>query len=312
METLAPLNPSSIIKEALKLLRASLPTTIVIQQEIDPYCGTIIGNLTNMHQLVVNLCTNALHAMADEKGVLTVKLSRVVLMPKDLNSQENIAPGPFVELKVSDTGSGMDQKTIERIFEPYFTTKDSGKGSGMGLALVHGIVHHSGGFIKVESEPGRGSTFHVFFPAIAEDPILKAEEEKTGPIPKGSERILAVDDEEDIVGMYKAVLEHQGYHVTAFSNSEKAFEEIQRSPDDFDLIITDQTMPNLSGAELTRKTLEIRPDIPIILCTGYSSMISEDEAKKIGITRFMMKPVNRRDLAFTVRKILDKQKTVSV
>ena len=310
-ETQQPLQPSPIIKEALKLMRASLPTTIEIREEIDSDCGSIIANPTNVHQVLVNLCTNALHAMEEEKGILTVKLTQVELKEHDLTSQTGVAEGSFVKLMVKDTGCGMNKATVERIFEPYFTTKEFGKGTGMGLALVHGIVQGCGGFIKVESKPGKGSTFHVYFP-VTEEKAEKVKEEKQEPLPKGDERILAVDDEEVIVGLYKAILERLGYKVTAHCSSEKALEAFQSSPDSFDLVITDQTMPHLPGSELAKEILQIRPDIPIIFCTGYSSMVSEEKAKEIGIERFAMKPVSNKDLVITVREVLDKSNTKAV
>lgn len=305
-ETLQPLQPAPIIREALKLIRASLPATIEIQEKIDPDCGAIIANLTKVHQILMNLCTNALQAMAEGKGVLTVTLSQVELEGQDLISEPELSEGAFVELKVSDTGCGMDQRTLERIFEPYFTYNKVGEGTGMGLALVHAIVQESGGFIKVESEPGKGTTFHVYFPAIAEKPV-EVEEEQNGSLPRGDERILVVDDEEPIVSMFQTTLEKLGYKVTANLSSEKTLELFRSSPDRFDLIITDQTMPYLSGSELAKKIFQIRADIPIILCTGYSSVISAESSKEIGIERFMMKPVSMRGLAFTVREVLDQK-----
>lgn len=302
--------PSSIIKEALKLMRASLPTTIEMQEEIAPDCGAIIANPTNIHQVLVNLCTNAFHAIQHEKGVISVKLTQVELTETDVIREAGVPEGSFVELTVRDTGTGMDKETIEHIFEPYFTTKDVTKGSGMGLALVHGIVYGCGGFIKVESELGQGSAFYVYLPAIREE-IEEFTEEEQESLPKGDERILVVDDEEVIVGMYQETLKELGYTVTAHCSSEKTFKEFKTSPGSFDLVITDQTMPNLPGSELAKKILQIRPDIPIILCTGFSSVVSEEEAKEIGIKRFVMKPVSGSDLAIAVREVLNKCKQQS-
>jgi two-component system cell cycle sensor histidine kinase/response regulator CckA len=311
-EQMEMLQPSLVVKEALSLLRASMPTTMEIQQEIDDRCGTIIGNPTYIHQLLINICLNAIKAMADEKGILRVVLRRVELTASDLVDQENSTPRPFVELLVSDTGCGMDQRTMDRIFEPYFTTREFGQGSGMGLAVVHGIVQSCGGFIKAQSEPGRGSVFRVFFPIIRdseemESGVVKAQ---TLPISKGAERILVVDDEEAILRMYKKKLELQGYKVVTHGSSHKALEEIRRSPDAFDLVITDQTMPHFSGAELAQQILAIRPDIPIILCTGYSRMISEKKAKELGIAGFLQKPISGKELMASVREALDNLKVV--
>ncbi len=302
------LQPTPIINEALKLMRASLPTTIEIHEKIDPNCGSIMANPTNVHRILVNLCTNALHGMEDEKGILTVHLTRVELREHEVMHEPGVSAGSFVELMVSDTGCGMNKRTIKRIFEPYFTTKEVGKGTGMGLALVHGIIQSYRGFIRVESELNTGTTFHVYFPAI-EEKAVTCKKEKQKSFSKGNERIMAIDDEKAIADMYRATLERLGYKVSIYSSSEKAFEVFQSAPDNFDLIITDQTMPHLSGSDLAKKILQIRPDMPIILCTGYSAMISEDQAQEIGIKQFVMKPVSPPNLAMTIRDILDKSQS---
>jgi CheY-like chemotaxis protein len=243
--------------------------------------------------------------MAEEKGVLTVKLGRVALQKADLVLEEaGISAGAFVELMVSDTGCGMDEATVERIFEPYFTTKGVGHGTGMGLALVHGIVQGCGGFVRVESLPGKGTTFRVYFPAINEE-VVAIEEEQQELLPGGNERILVVDDEEDIIALCQEILEKLGYKVSAYCSSEKTLEVFRLAPDSFDLVITDQTMPYLSGSELAKEIRQIRPAIPIILCTGYSSMISEEKAREIGVERYMLKPFSKRELAVTVREVLE-------
>jgi PAS domain S-box-containing protein len=299
-----PLQPAPIVNEVLKLVRALLPTTIEIHTEIAPDCGTIMANRTNLHQILLNLCTNAMQAMEDEKGVLTVGLTRVELAADTAINETDLAAGAFVELTVSDTGRGMAKADLERIFEPYFSTRDVGKGSGMGLAVVHGIVQGCGGFIKVESKPGRGSAFHVYFPAIAE---LEAEVTEAEPAPTGKERILVVDDEKSLAAMYQETLEILGYQVMASCSSVKALALFTADPESFDLLLTDQAMPEMSGVELATKILQLRPDIPVILCTGYSSIISAEKAKKIGIERFVMKPVKIRDLAVIIREVLDKK-----
>lgn len=305
-ETPQPMRPSSIIKEALKLMRASLPTTIDIHEEIAPDCGIILASPTNIHQVVVNLCTNAFHAMENEQGVLNVKLTRMDLKKDEAAHRSGVSAGAYVELLVKDTGCGMDKATMDRIFEPYFTTKDIGKGTGLGLALVHGIVQDCRGFIRVESEPGKGSAFHLYFPVIEEKPA-KAEEEKPEILPRGNERVLAVDDEKVIVDICKARLERMGYTVTTYCSSKEALAAFRSSPDSFDLVITDQTMPHLPGSALAKELLQIRPNIPIILCSGYSSMVSEERAIDLGIRKFAMKPVSPRDLAMMVRDVLDRQ-----
>ena len=216
-------------------------------------------------------------------------------------------PGSFVELSISDTGCGMDEQTQQRIFEPYFTTKAIGKGTGLGLAVVFGIVQDYGGIIKVESESGKGTTFHVYFPAIIDEVEKTEEGEEEKPLPTGTERILVVDDEEIIVTLYKVGLSHLGYTVTAKTSSEEALATFKNYPSKYDLLITDQTMPVLSGAKLAREVLHIRPDIPIILCTGYSATISKKEAMEIGIKKFLFKPVGKKDLARTIRNVLDEK-----
>ncbi|MGB3223917.1 MAG: chemotaxis protein CheB [Desulforhopalus sp.] len=303
------LNPSPIISEAINFIRATLPATVDIIEEIDPDCGSISANETNIHQIVINLCTNAVHAMENEKGKLFVKLAQVQVPQGDLKDAGAQA-GSFVELLVEDTGCGMDQDTLSRIFEPYYTTKEVGKGSGLGLSLVHGILQSCGGFIQVDSTPGKGSQFRLCFPVIEEHPIANDDEEQTpvkllAPV---NERILFVDDEKALTDMNKVILERNGYQVTGTTSSRKAFDLFSTSPDDYDLIITDQTMPNVSGAELAAQMLEIRPDIPIILCTGFSSIITEEKALEMGIKRFLMKPVARKTLLTAVREILDEGK----
>ena len=299
------LQPHLIVKEALKLIRASLPTTIEIREDIDPESGAILANPTSIHQIIINLCTNALQAMEDETGILKVTLTRRTLNTDELLGHPGIAPGPFLELSVSDTGCGMDQETQKRIFEPYFTTKEVGKGSGLGLAVVLGIVQDYGGMIRVESQPGQGATFHVYFPAILEESGKAESTEGAQPLPGGTEKILTVDDESAIVSLHKAALSRLGYEVTTMTNSQEALSAFKKNPDAFDLLITDQTMPFLSGAKLAREVMAIRPDLPIILCTGYSTVLSEEQALAIGIKKYLFKPVDYRDLARQVRTILD-------
>jgi CheY-like chemotaxis protein len=309
-EARQPVRPAVVIEEALKLVRALLPTTIEINAEIAPDDETIMINPINLQQILINLSTNAMQAMEDEKGILTVGLHRVRLAAAEIEKENGAAAGDYMELTVSDTGHGMDKKALARIFEPYFTTREVGKGSGMGLAMVHGIVHGGGGFIKVASTPGQGSSFRIYFPVLAGE-VGAAEEsapEEAAPIPTGHERILVVDDEESLVEMYQAILEQLGYAVTVHSSSEQALATFQAAPESFDLVITDQAMPKLSGAELAKKLLAIRPTIPILLCTGYSSIISEENAAELGIARFIAKPIGIRELAETIRETLDQGK----
>ena len=297
---LEPIDPGPIIKEALKLLRASLPATIEMQIEVDSDRGLILASPTTLHQVVVNLCTNALYAMENQHGVLTVRLARIESLPPEQG--ESAPKGPFVELSVSDTGKGMDAATRERMFEPYFTTKEFGRGSGMGLSVVHGIVYGCGGIIRVESEPDQGSTFHLYFPRLPEQSLSAPEGEETISL-LGRERILVVDDEDFIIGMYQESLKALGYQVTAERSGTRAWELFKADPEAYDLLVTDQTMPGITGTELARKILELRPGFPIILCTGYSSLVNEETALELGISSFLMKPVTGFELAQKIREI---------
>ncbi|MCK9296374.1 MAG: ATP-binding protein [Desulfobulbaceae bacterium] len=294
-----------IVKDSLNLLRASLPTTIEIVENINPESGTIWADPTQIHQIIINLCTNALHAMEEETGTLKVTLARRELNAEDVLGHPGVLPGPFIELSVSDTGCGMDQQIQRRIFEPYFTTKETGKGTGLGLSVVLGIVQDYEGMITVESELGKGTTFHVYFPAIIEDAKTPVEAEEVKSLPTGTERILIVDDEIIIVALHDAVLSRLGYAVTARTSSEEALAAFKADPQSFDLLLTDQAMPVLSGAKLAEEVLSIRPDLPIILCTGYSSTISEEKAMEIGIKKYLRKPVNSKNLARIVRSVLN-------
>ena len=298
------ISPRPIVKEALKFLRASIPASIEIREDIDPDCGSILANPTNIHQIVVNLCTNAFHAMEEAGGVLTVVLKNVELDADELAGEADLLPGQYVLLSVRDTGLGMTQEILSRIFDPYFTTKGVGKGSGMGLAMVHGIVKNYGGMVQVESAVGAGTVFRVYLPQMGKG-AAAAESAQEWSLPSGQERILFVDDEISIAEMGKAMLSGLGYRVTARSNSLEALEEFRCRPGDFDLLITDQTMPKMSGVQLVQEMRKIRPELPVILCTGYSAAIGEDSAGGMGVRHFIMKPLTMRVLAETVRKALE-------
>lgn len=302
---LQSLMPHLIIKEVLKMLRSSLPVTIKFREDIDTHCGKIMADPTKIHQIVMNLCTNALHAMIDEKGSICVGLCNKQVQAKQAK-ENDVSAGKFIVLSVSDTGHGMDSKTIAQIFEPYFTTKKVGEGAGLGLAVIHGIIRDYKGFVEVKSIPGKGTTFHVYIP-LHEQESNQLEEtvENEDVLPVGTEQILVVDDESAIVNLNKSILERLGYQVTGITGSVDALEQIRKNPNAVDLLITDQTMPALTGAELSKAVLQINPDMPIILCTGYSSIISEKAALAIGIKKYIKKPVDRRQLAQIVRKVLD-------
>ena len=254
-----PLKVQLVIKEVLKLIRSSLPTTIEIKQYISNKCGLVIADSTQIHQVAMNLMTNAYHAMENEGGKLEVTLKEVELGIDDLTDQ-SMTPGAYVCLTVADTGPGMDTSVISRIFEPYFSTKEIGKGTGLGLAVVHGIVKSYNGDIKVYSETGEGTAFHVYLPVIKSQ-VETGEADAGAPVPKGTERILLVDDEDPIIRMEKQMLERLGYDVTERTSSIEALEAFRASPDKFDLVITDMTMPNMTGIQLSQRLLEIRPDI---------------------------------------------------
>ncbi len=298
-----PIQPSSIVKESIKMLRPSLPVTIEINQNIDSEVGLIFADPTQIHQILMNLGTNAFHAMEETGGKLDISLTEVDLCREDIASEPHIDSGTFIQLSVRDSGPGMTQEVKDKIFDPYFTTKGVGKGTGMGLSIVHGIIKNYGGFITLSSEPGKGTTFHVFLPVIGEK--MLHEKEVFEPVPIGKERILFIDDEEILADLGKHMLEKLGYHVTVRNNSIEALETFQNQPDLFDIVITDQTMPGMTGADLARRMIQIRPDIPIVLCTGYSTVISEEKAKSIGIKEFALKPLSKKNLAALIRKVLD-------
>jgi len=302
-----PIQIQIIIKEALKLLRASLPTTIEIKQDIDSKCGAINADPTQIHQVLMNLCTNAFHAMQGKtSGVLSITLQNITLDYRDIPRHPGLAPGEYVKLSVGDNGCGIPKDICGRIFDPYFTTKEKGKGTGLGLSVSHGIIKNHNGDISVYSELGKGTTFNIFFPRLVSS---HAEENTVLPetVLGGTEHILFVDDEEAIARMSKAMLESLGYRVTALSNSIEAFELFKARPEDFDLIITDMTMPQMTGKELSENILNIRPQIPIVLCTGFSEQINGIEAKEIGIKGYAMKPVGKKDLAAIIKKLLNER-----
>ncbi|MEW6288649.1 MAG: cache domain-containing protein [Thermodesulfobacteriota bacterium] len=299
-----PVHIHLIVKEALKLLRASIPTTIDIQTDIDQKCCQVLADPSQIHQIVMNLCTNSYHAMRATGGVLAVSLAPIDIGPEDAkNISPDLDPGPYVHLAIKDSGHGMDHMTMERIFEPYFTTKKEGEGTGLGLSVVHNIVKSHGGHVTAASELGKGATFHVYLPRLPQAGAPLAQVLET--LPLGNERILLVDDEEVIMRMEELMLTDLGYRVTALKNSEQAWLTFSARPDDFDLIITDMTMPHMTGLELTQKILALRPDIPIIMCTGFSELVNEEQAKEHGVREYLMKPVMKRDMSYAIRKALD-------
>ena len=284
-----------IVKEVMKLMRVTLPSTIVISEEVNEKCGRVLIDPVQIHQVLINLCTNAAHAMEGEHGVLTVKLDKVT--PPSVDGRD------WLELTVADTGSGIEEQFLDRIFEPYFSTKEKTSGTGMGLAMVHGIVSRQGGSIKVESTVGEGSVFRVYLP-IAQKETAAEQVVSMGELRVGSGCILLVDDEEQVVQVTGEILQNLGYNVVGRTVSKDALQLFSRSPHDFDLVITDLTMPGLTGLELSEGVKRVRPDIPIILFTGYSDQVSKDAAVKAGIAEYCMKPISMRELSTVVGRFL--------
>lgn len=302
-ETLRPTYVTPIIKEAIKLFRASLPETVEMRQDIKDERITVKSDPTQLYQILMNLCTNAADAMESSGGVLTVEVSKVDLDSDALVSHPDIPPGSFLRLRVTDTGTGVAPEIMDRIFEPYFTTKPMGKGTGLGLAVTQRIVDRHGGFLTASSEPEKGSVFQVFLPCT-ETRSSESLTEKSD-LPAGSERVLFVDDERDVVDVVRQMLEQLGYQVETETQSGRALSHFRAGPYRFDLVITDVRMPHLSGDQLAREMIRIRPDIPIILCTGYTDRFNEKKAKSLGAREFILKPISIEDLAEKIRRTLD-------
>ncbi|MBF0550909.1 MAG: PAS domain S-box protein [Deltaproteobacteria bacterium] len=298
-----PVEVASILKESIKLIRASLPANIIIEQEISVKESIILGDPTQIHQVVINLCTNAAHAMPEDGGVLGIKLSELFLDTDSAARYINLKPGRYLKLTVSDTGQGMDSSILERIFDPFFTTKELGKGTGMGLAIVHGIVKNHGGAVSVNSVPGQGSAFNILLPMLQGQPESTDNYAET--IPRGTETILLIDDEPGLLDTGKRILERLGYRVTTKTSGVDALDAFMAQSASFDLIITDMAMPNMTGDKLAREILRLRPNMPIILCTGFSEAVNEERARDIGVRGFLMKPFDVRILAKLIRKVLE-------
>jgi PAS domain S-box-containing protein len=303
-----PVKMESVIKEALKLIRASLPSNIKIYEHIATDCGYISADSGQMYQVVMNLCINAYHSMYENGGVLEVSLDKTELPAEEIGAYPGPVPGLWLKFSVKDTGCGMDSEIMERIFEPYFTTKEIGKGTGLGLSVVHGIVRSHKGHITVESESGKGTLFNIYFPSIRYDLKPRDRTEQTDP-PRGTENIMLVDDEIHVVKINKMILERLGYHAAILTDSSEALEIFRRDPGYFDLVITDMTMPGMDGAKLAKEMMRIRPDIPIILCTGFSEFITKEKSEALGIREFIIKPVRSREFAETVRRALNQTGT---
>ena len=297
-----PIQVAHIVKEAIKMLRASLPATISIQQHIEKDTGVIEADPTQIHQVLMNLCTNAAHAINEKDGVLEIHLGNIELDQKTAADIPDLKTGSYLKLSVKDSGEGIHPDARQQIFNPYFTTKEKGKGTGLGLAVVQGIVKSNNGAVTVESEVGKGAAFHVYLPTINRK--LTADDEIFTPLPMGFERILLVDDEQPLVEIGRQMLERLGYSVATRTSSIEALELFKADPGRFDLVITDIVMPNMAGDKLAKEIMGIRTDIPVVLCTGYSEKFTRRNASEMGIRSFLMKPLVMRDLANTVRQAL--------
>lgn len=299
-----PFQLNLIVKEALKLLRATIPSTIEIRHKLSPDIKNIVGDPTQIHQVFMNLCTNAKQAMEKSGGILTVELSEIDLDQEPDSRTLGLQESAYIKLAVSDTGPGINKNEINRIFEPYYSTKGKGEGSGLGLAMVHGIIASHNGAVAVESEPGRGTAFYVYLPVDPSEALSEHPSEGSVKPVGGNERILFVDDEESNIEAVEEMLNNLGYRATVVANSRSALEIFKKAPNAFDLVITDQTMPEMTGVELVGKLLDISPELPVIICTGYSNLISEDNAQKMGVRGFIMKPFEIMDVARKIRKVL--------
>lgn len=295
---------NSIIIEVLKLLRSSIPASIEIRHNLTKGSAIILADPTQLNQVMINLLTNAAHAMEKDGGILEINMESVNLTESTAQFHD-LSPGPYVKLSVSDTGSGIGPEIKDRIFDPYFTTKEVGEGSGMGLAVVHGIIMNHKGAISVDSELGKGTTFTIFLPTSKREPVPETTIDEE--LPTGQERILYVDDEESIVKIGSQRLKRLGYKVESSTSPIEALDLFRSKPDQFDLVITDLTMPKMTGDKLVKAILDIRPGLPIILCTGFSDKINSEKVRKIGATVYLEKPYDKRDLSRAVRRGLDEK-----
>ncbi len=296
-----PLQLSKVVEEAFKLLRASLPSTVDLRFMVESESGTVLADPTQIQQIVMNLCANAVHAMED-RGFLKITLSDFSFESSWEAPAPDMEPGTYVRLSVSDTGHGMSKEVMKQIFDPFFTTKGPGQGTGLGLSVVHGIVKACHGAITVESEPDKGSTLTVYLPRLETKTAFETDQEAA--VPTGNERILFIDDEELIAEMAEEMLKRLGYRVVPKTSGREALDHFRANPEGFDLIITDQTMPHMTGIELARELIGIRSDIPIILATGFSQRVDADTARAAGIRAFVMKPLTRSEIARTIREVL--------
>ncbi|MCP3942598.1 MAG: response regulator [Desulfobacteraceae bacterium] len=303
-QNIKPIKVQSILKEVLKLLKSSIPKTIDIQTKIDHDCGGVVADPTQIHQLIMNLATNAYHAMQESGGQLKIIFKQTLIDSKPLGFDE-LMPGQYALLKVIDTGMGIKKDVMDKIFDPYFTTKSKDKGTGLGLSVVQGIVKGCNGYIHIYSESDQGTEVHVYLP-ITKKVSDNVKPDPLQPIRGGSELILLVDDEKSIVKMEQQMLERLGYEIVSRTGSIEALDAFKENPDKFDLIISDMTMPDMTGVQLAKEVKAIRTDIPVIICTGFSDHISEETSSEFGIQGYVAKPVVKRQIAQLIREVLDK------
>ncbi|MBN2081931.1 response regulator [bacterium] len=299
---LEPLDMSAVVADALKLIRATLPANIAIRRVGDMTNTRVLGDVTQLHQVIMNLATNAGHAMRDTGGVLEVEVSECLVDQEVVELYPQLKPGPHVLLRITDSGHGMSPEVLQNIFDPFFTTKGQGEGTGMGLSVVHGIVTGMDGAIAVTSKPRAGTTVRIYLPCSTAEPVEHREIDQ--PQPAGGEHVLLVDDEEAIVKVMSRILVSLGYRVSAFTSAREALKAFRDRPGDFDIVVTDQTMPWITGRELAIKIIDARPDLPVILCSGFSDVIDAEGAEQLGISEYLNKPVTKTALAKAVRRAL--------
>lgn len=302
---MTPTKITPIIEESIKLLRSSIPTTIEMRHNLSSHSDTINGDPGQIKEILINLCSNSAYAMRENGGVLEISLENITLDEQTAVGYDDLSPGDYLRLSVSDTGQGIEPDILNRVFDPYFTTKEAGEGTGMGLAAVSGLIRNHNGAITVHSEEGKGATFHVYLPLVQDEISPKADMEE--PLPTGSECILFIDDEQSLVNLGRQILGRLGYSVITRTSSSEALDLFRKNPQQFDLVVTDMTMPDMQGDRLAKELIKIDPDIPIILFSGYSDRIDEEKAKEMGIAAYIMKPVAMREMANTIRKVLDEK-----
>ncbi|MBU0991978.1 MAG: response regulator [Proteobacteria bacterium] len=296
-----------VIKEAIKLLRSSIPQTIQIDLDIDHACGMVLADQIQIHQIIMNLVTNAYHALDMTGGTIKVSLSETKIEPDNTIGLQLASGEKYAHLVFTDSGKGISKENIDRVFDPYFTTKEEGKGTGLGLSIVHGIVAASGGAIKIDSEPEKGTNVHVYLPVFERLQEQISGVTDDGEITGGTERILLVDDETAILKIVSKQLERLGYRITAFDKSTSAVEAFRKAPDMFDVVITDMTMPELTGIQVSKEIKKIAPNTPVVIFTGFSDKIDSEKCRLLGINGYIMKPVVKHDIAAIIRKVLDNQ-----